>query len=373
MAASLASQRPAMDHPPQQIRFVRGADGTRLAYAVHGAGPPLIVVSCWLSHLQHDWESPVWRHFLEDLGQISTLVRYDERGFGMSDWKVSDFSIDARTRDLEAVVDALGYERFAVLGMSNGSGVAMTYAARHPDRVTRLVLNGTVCGERPTYGEDGWAEEEAYRALISVGWAREDPVFRRVFTSRYIPDANEEQMRWFDDLQRMAGPAENVLASRIARHSEDFSAELPRISAPTLILQATGDRSTTFENAAMVAALVPNARVVPLDSRNHILLEGEPAWSTFVREVDAFLGADRRTARASVGAAGAAAADLSERELEVVRLAADGLANDAIATSLGLSPRTIERHLSNAYSKLGVRGKSARAAAVAEVLRRELA
>ena len=131
----------------QQIRFTRGRDGVRLAYAVHGSGPPLIVVSCWLSHLQHDWRSPVWRHFLEDLGAIATLVRYDERGFGMSDWNVGDFSLEARFGDLEALVAALGFNRFALLGVSGGSTVAMAYAARHPERVTRLILYGT--GLRP--------------------------------------------------------------------------------------------------------------------------------------------------------------------------------------------------------------------------------
>jgi pimeloyl-ACP methyl ester carboxylesterase/DNA-binding CsgD family transcriptional regulator len=357
--------------PASEIRFVRAADGTRLAYAIHGSGPPLIVVSCWLSHLQHDWESPVWRHFLDELGAMTTLVRYDERGFGMSDWKVTDFSMDARVGDLEAIVDALGYERFTILGMSQGSGVAMAYTARHPERVNRLILYGTVCGERPSFSEDAWAEELAYRSLITVGWAREDPVFRRVFTSRYIPDASEEQMRWFDDLQRMCGPAENVLASRITRQGEDISAEVAAIRVPTLILQAIGDQSMTFENAGMVAALVPRSRVVPLDSRNHILLAGEPAWQRFVHEVDGFLAPERQDPRRRESPA--AVESISARELEVLRRAADGLANDEIAAALGLSPRTVERHLSNAYAKLGVGGKAARAAAVAEVLRRGLA
>jgi pimeloyl-ACP methyl ester carboxylesterase/DNA-binding CsgD family transcriptional regulator len=375
MAGIVSPPSPSRPAPRQEVRFVRAADGTRLAYAVHGSGPPLIVVSCWLSHLQHDWESPVWRHFLDDLGSISTLVRYDERGFGMSDWKVTDFSIDARVTDLEAVVAGLGYRQFALLGMSNGSGVAMAYAARHPERVTRLILYGTVCGEPVEFDDETRPVEETYRSLIRVGWAREDPVFRRVFTSRYIPDASEEQMRWFDALQRMSGPAENVLSSRIARQAEDITAEVGRIRAPTLILQAVDDAATTFENAGVVAALIPGSRVVPLPSRNHILLAGEPAWATFVREVRTFLAPDRRSA------AGPAATDLgnpglealSERELDVLRLAAEGLANDAIAASLGLSPRTVERHLSNAYGKLGLSGKAARAAAVADVLRRDLA
>lgn len=290
----------------------------------------------------------------------------------MSDWSVRDFSMDARVADLEAIVDGLDHPRFALLGMSNGSGVAMAYAARHPERVTRLVLYGTVCGEAASATPGEWLEEETYRNLIKVGWAREDPVFRRVFTSRYIPDATEEQMRWFDDLQRMSGPAENVLASRIARQVEDITDEVARIHVPTLILQAVGDTATTFENAGMVAAMVPGARVVPLPSRNHILLAGEQAWTTFLTEIADFLAPDRQAGRVRDHRPDLVEA-LSARELACLRLVADGLTNDAIAGSLGLSPRTVERHLSNAYAKLGVSGKAARAAAVAEVLRRGLA
>ena len=192
--------------------------------------------------------------------------------------------------DLETVIDALGLERFAVLGMSGGSSVAMAYAIKHPERVSRLVLYGTVLGRPPTPEGDQIVEEETYRNLIRVGWAREDPVFRRVFTSRFIPDATEEQMRWFDDLQRMATSPENAVASRIGRQEVDIIDDLHRIAAPTLILQALGDRSTTFENAPDVASLVPNARLVPLESNNHILLADEPAWPVFMREVTAFPG-----------------------------------------------------------------------------------
>src|SRR5262245_22516973 len=221
MGAS-APRRAARD-PDQEIRFCRTDDGIRLAYAIHGSGPPMVVASCWLSHLQYDWQSPVWRHFLDDLGAIATMVRYDERGFGLSDWSVTDFSLAARLRDLEAVVDSVGLDRFALLGMSGGSAVAMAYAIAHPERVTRMVLYGNVCGIPPVFEGEGLAEEEAYRSLIRVGWAREDPVFRRVFTTRFIPDATEQQMRWFDDLQRMSTSAENAGASRLARLQVDIA------------------------------------------------------------------------------------------------------------------------------------------------------
>lgn len=366
-----ADARARIAAPDQEIRFCRAADGVRLAYATHGSGPPLVVVSCWLSHLQHDWQSPVWRHFLDQLGELATVIRYDERGFGMSDWNVDDFSIEARVGDLEAVLEATGYEQFALLGMSGGSAVAMAYAAAHPERVSRLILYGTVCGVPVDWTPDGLAEEEVFRSMIRVGWAKEDPVFRRAFTTRFIPDATEEQMRWFDDLQRMSTSPANAVASRIARLQVDIDDDLPRITAPTLVLQAIGDRSTTFENAVQVSARIPGARLVPMESRNHILLADEPAWGVFMEEVSAFLEPERR-------AFGARTTDrpmtepLSPREIDVLRLAADGRTNDEIAEALTLSSRTVERHLSNVYSKLGQGGRAARAAAVAEFLRREL-
>jgi len=354
----------------QEIRFCRGQDDVRLAYAIHGSGPPLVVVSCWLSHLQHDWQSPVWRHFLDQLGEIATVVRYDERGFGMSDWKVDDFSLEARVGDLEAILTAAGLDRFALLGMSGGSAVAMAYAIAHPERVSRLILYGTVCGKPPTLSADEWAEEETFRNMIRVGWAKEDADFRRVFTKRFIPDANEEQMRWFDDLQRMSTSPANAVASRIARQQVDIHNDLPRITAPTIVLQATGDRSTAFDNAVSVSSRIPGARLVSLESRNHILLADEPAWRVFMGEVSAFLERERRDHAERTPQR--PAEELSPRERDVLRLAAEGRTNDEIAATLTVSVRTVERHLSNTYAKLGLSGRVARAAAVAAYLRRQL-
>jgi pimeloyl-ACP methyl ester carboxylesterase/DNA-binding CsgD family transcriptional regulator len=362
--------------PGQEIRFCRAADGVRLAYAVHGTGPPLVVASCWLSHLQYDWQSPVWRHFLDQLGELATVIRYDERGFGMSDWNIDDFSLEARLGDLDAVVAAIGLERFSLLGMSGGSGVALAFAIAHPEEVNRLILYGTVCGEPVTWSPEDWAEEETFRSMIRVGWAKEDPVFRRVFTTRFIPDANEQQMRWFDDLQRMSTSPANAVASRIARQEVNLVDDLSRISAPTLVLQAVGDRSTTFDNAVSVSSRISGARLVPLESRNHILLADEPAWGVFIDEVTSFLEPERRAfaerSESVERGPGAAAEALSPRERAVLRLAADGRTNDEIADALVLSARTVERHLSNVYAKLGLSGRAARAAAVAEYLRHHL-
>ena len=365
-----AGPRPSATDSAQEVRFCRAADGVRLAYETHGSGPPLVVVSCWLSHLQYDWQSPVWRHFLDQLGELATVVRYDERGFGMSDWNTDDFSLAARLGDLEAVLAAAGLDRFALLGMSGGSAVALAYAIAHPDNVSRLILYGTVCGEPVTWSPEALPEEETYRSMIRVGWAKEDPEFRRVFTRRFIPDATEEQMRWFDDLQRMSTSPANAEASRIARQEVDIADELSRITAPTIVLQAVGDRSTTFDNAVTVSSRIRGARLVPLQSRNHILLADEPAWSVFIDEVAAFMEPDRRAHAERTPHRPAEA--LSARERDVLQLAAEGRTNDEIAEALTLSARTVERHLSNTYAKLGLGGRAARAAAVAEYLRHHL-
>jgi pimeloyl-ACP methyl ester carboxylesterase/DNA-binding CsgD family transcriptional regulator len=355
----------------QEIRFCQGQGGVRLAYSVHGSGPPLIVVSCWLSHLQHDWRSPVWRHFLEQLGGLATVARYDERGFGLSDWSITDFSLEARVADLEAVIGALGFDRFALLGMSGGAPVAISYAARHPKRVTRFVVYGGIASG--CFGAiDDPAAEQAFRALIHAGWARPDGVFRRVFTSIFIPDASEQQMLWLDDLQRMSTSTENAVASRIARQQINVMGVLREIRVPTLVVHARGDRASTFDHARDIAARISGARFVPLESRNHILLADEPAWRTFIAEVATFLEPERRSVE-SDGREAPVIDALSPREREILALAADGRTNVQIAKTLVISVRTVERHLSNAYLKLGISGRSARVAAVAGLLRTERA
>jgi len=351
----------------QQIRFVRAADGVRLASAAHGQGWRLVNVACWLSHLQFDWESPVWRHLLEDLGSFTTFIRYDERGSGLSDWEIADYSLDARVGDLECVIDQLGLDRVALLGMSQGGPVAIAYAVRHPERVSHLVLLGTSDRGPLTVKlpADKIVEFETLLNLIRIGWARENPVFRRVFTNLFIPDASEEQVRWFDDLQRMSTSTENAVRTWIERARVDVSPLLPQVRAPTLVFHALNDQAIPFAAGRRVARGIPGARFVPLESRNHILLKDEPAWRSFVDELRDFLATDAARLEAPFDLANAR---LSARELEVLRLAAEGRTNSEIGVALTLSVRTVERHLSNAYDKLGVSGKAGRAAAVAKVV-----
>lgn len=341
----------------QEVRFCRSYDGVRLAWARHGSGPPLVLVSCWLSHLQYDWQSPVWRHFLDDLGEMATVYRYDERGFGLSDWDVDDLSYEARLRDLEQLVDQIGLDRFSVLGMSGGAPVAIGYAADHPDRVERLALYGAIAGG--CFGDTvDDSAEEAFLAMTRAGWARPDSLFRRVFTSVFIPDATEDQMCWLDELQRMSTSTANAVASRIERRKVDVQHRLPEITAPTLVLHARGDRAARFDWGPLLSSRIPAARLVALESNNHILLADEPAWPTFRDELSAFLATMD----------GQQVSTLTAREREVVEFAAEGLDNTEIAARLTLSVRTVERHFQNVYIKLGLSGRTARAAAVARLL-----
>ena len=348
----------------QQVRFCRSADGVRIAYAVHGTGPPLVVSTCWLSHLQHDWQSPVWRHFLVDLGRFATIIRYDERGFGLSDWEVDDFGLDNRVGDLEAVVDDCGLDEFALMAMSQGGPVAIAYAARHLERVTRMVFYGSYAAAFPDPTPEEIEMREAFIAMIKVGWARTDSAFRRVFTSLMIPDATDEQMSWLDELQRVSVSTENAVTAFQARSEANSVALLPQIKVPTLVLHARGERMNEFDGGRFLASNIDGARLVALESSNHILLGDEPAWQVFVAEVEEFMEPERLTRPVGVDVSRL----LSARELEVLRLAADGYDNDAIAEELTLSVRTVERHLHNIYAKLEISGKSARTAAVAKLL-----
>jgi pimeloyl-ACP methyl ester carboxylesterase/DNA-binding CsgD family transcriptional regulator len=351
----------------------------RIAYAVHGSGPPLVVDSCWLSHLQFDWQSPVWRHYLDEWGREHTVVRFDERGHGLSDRGVTDHSLEARLGDLEAVVDDAGLDSFALLAMAQGGPVGITYTHRHPERVSRLVFYGSYSGQPDK--DPGEAEmNDTLDQLIKVGWARPDSAFRRVFTSLMIPDATEEQHVWLDELQRVATDADTARASRRERLAADASALLADLDVPTLVLHSRGDRMNSFEEARRLASGIGGARLVALESDNHIVLEAEPAWPVFCAELREFLRepATRQAGPPTGAATGApedppapdALAMLSPREVEILRLAATGLDNDEIAASLHLSVRTVERHLSNTYGKLDLRGKSARTAAVARLLTR---
>jgi pimeloyl-ACP methyl ester carboxylesterase/DNA-binding CsgD family transcriptional regulator len=340
----------------QKIRFCTARDGVRLAYATHGSGPPMVKAACWLTHLEHDWESPVWRYWLEGLGRSHTLVRYDERGCGLSDREIGEASLDHWVADLEAVVDAADVERFTLLGVSQGAAIAVAYAVRHPERVERLVLYGGYAQGRNHRGDRQRAI--ALAAAIRAGWDDPNPAFRRMFTMRFLPEGTPEQMAWYDELQRRTAYAET--AALLSEAWSDINVEhlAPRVEAETLVAHARSDAAVPFEQGRLLASLIPNARLLPLESRNHLLLPDDPAWPVFLSAVREFTGARATTSVEPVE-------ELSAREREVMRLVAEGLSNEEIAERLFLSVRTVERHLSNVYVKLRVSGKAARAAAAA--------
>lgn len=275
----------------QSIRFCRTPDGVRLAFATVGQGPMLVKAANWLSHLEYDWICPVWRHWLRGLAEHHTLVRYDERGCGLSDRDVDQFNLDAWVLDLETVVDALGLERFPLLGISQGASIAVEYAVRHPEKVSCLILYGGYIRGRmhrdltPAQRE----EMEVMIRLIKVGWGQEHAAFRQVFSSLFLPDGTPEQIHAFNELQRVSSSPE--IAARIVSGFQwiDVREQAGRITQPTLVLHARGDLRIPFEEGRLAAATIPGARLVPLESRNHILLEDEPAWRRFLEEVHAFL------------------------------------------------------------------------------------
>jgi len=354
--------------PPlaQSVGFCRSADGVRIAYSRLGQGPPLVVSTCWLSHLEYDLQSPVWQHFVRGLGEVSSTVRYDERGFGLSDWEVTDFSFEARLNDLEAVVDAAGLERFALLGMAQGGPVAVAYAHRHPERVTRLALLASYVATLDE-GSESLLMEETFTKMIQVGWARPEGRFRRVFTDALMPGASPEQMTWVDELMRRSTSTENAVAFRQARLDIDVTNLLPWLQLPTLVMHSRGDQMNPIAGSRRLAAEIPGARLVTLESDNHVLLDGEPATEVFFAALADFLAPDAATL-ATAATAGPSLEVLSGREREVLDLVAAGRENREIAEALTLSVRTVERHLQTIYRKLGLTGSAQRAAATALVL-----
>jgi class 3 adenylate cyclase/pimeloyl-ACP methyl ester carboxylesterase len=277
----------------QQIRFCTASDGVQIAYATVGQGPPLVKAANWLNHLEYDWQSPVWRHVLHALARNHRLIRYDARGNGLSDREVGDISFEAFVRDLETVVDAAGVERFPLFGISQGCAVCVAYAVRHPERVSRLVLyGGFVRGRRKRGSSKEIEQADALLTLTRQGWGQENPAFRQIFTSLFIPDATAEQMQWFNDLQRITTSPENAARLRKTVDEIDVTELLPRVTVPTLVLHCRDEAVQPFDEGRRMAAMIPGARFVALEGRNHLILEDEPAWPRFLHEVQSFLAGD---------------------------------------------------------------------------------
>ncbi len=274
----------------QDIQFCTAPDGVRIAYCAVGQGPPLVRCGHWLTHLEYDWESPVWSAYLHTIAATHRLIRYDARGNGLSDWEVEDLSFEAFVRDLETVVAASGVDRFPLLGMSQGASMSIAYAVRHPERVTHLVLYGGFArGVRKRGSEKAIAQSDALMTLMRDGWGQENPAFRQIFTTRFVPDGTPEQFQWFNDLQRITTSPENAVRIRQTVDNVDITDLLPQVRVPTLVLHCRDDAAIPFEEGRRIAAGIPGAHFVALEGRNHVMLEGDPGWNRFLEAVEAFL------------------------------------------------------------------------------------
>jgi pimeloyl-ACP methyl ester carboxylesterase/DNA-binding CsgD family transcriptional regulator len=339
------------DQTRQRIRYLHTSDGVKLAWAEAGSGPLLIKAANWLTHLEYDRESPVWRHWIRFLAGHTHFVRYDERGCGMTDWNAGDQSFARWVQDLEQVVEAAAPQgKFALLGMSQGAAVCVEYAVRHPERVSGLILYGGYArGWARRHEPETEREHEAIIALTHLGWGKDNPAYREVFTSRFIPGGTRAQIDWFNDLCRKTTTPEIAAELLRVRATIDVSALLEKVRAPTLVLHARNDAVVPITAGRFLAASIPGAEFVELDSRNHILLEDEPAWERFCALVLDFLGVG-----ATAGHEDPAFATLTARERGILALLTEGLSNAEIAERLSLSEKTVRNHISNVFDKLGV-------------------
>lgn len=287
VARTAPPKSPAM---VQRVQFCTARDGTHIAYADVGTGPPLVKAANWLNHIEYEWESPIWRHWPRELVREHRLLRYDERGNGLSDWDVEHLSFDAFVDDLETVVDAVGLDRFDLLGISQGCAVSIAYAARHPERVKRMVLvGGYTTGWALRADADEIARREAMLTLTRSGWGQDNPAFRQLFTTLFYPGATPEQADWFNELQRVSASPEGAQRLQRAMSEIDVRPLLDQVSVPTLVMHSRGDAVVPFAAGRDLAASLPGARFVALDSDNHLVLESEPAWRTLRDHLRDFL------------------------------------------------------------------------------------
>lgn len=339
-----------------QVRFCTAHDGARVAYSVSGNGPRLVSVPHGITHLEYEWQSPIWQPWLTEFAREHTVLRSDLRGCGLSDSKATAISFEACVEDLDAVVTAAKFERFALLGHMRGASIAIAYAARHPERVSHLILLGGFARGRlrrnptPRQIED----MEMRLKLVELGWTQDDPTYRQVFANWYMPNATLEQQRLYCELLRRSAAPEIVVQVLRVFDRVDVREAAARVVCPTLVLHARGAPGIPFEEGRLIASLIPGSRLVPLDTDNHILLPADPAWAHFFSELHGFFpGEEQRT---NVGAE--LIALLSARERSVLDLIAAGRDNAQIAAHLELSEKTVRNHITSIFDKFQVENRS---------------
>lgn len=341
----------------QEIRFCTTTDGVRIAYATVGNGPALVCAPQWLTHLEEEIRSPAWSHWVQGLSYGRTLVRYDKRGCGLSDREAREQNVDAWVRDLEAVVEAAGLDTFPLFGSCQGGPIALEYAARHPERVTHLVLYGTFARGRMKRAAGRQLEEEGrmWLKMVELGWGQDNPAYRQVFATRFMPEGTLEQLRAFAAMDRASTSPSTAVRLLDAFAWIDVSASAARVRCPTLVLHANQDAIVPFEEGRFLAALIPGARLETLESRNHVLLEHEPAWSKLLEQLERFVRATRPPLAEKRGFP---AGSLTARERDILELIAEGMGNEAIAARLGLSEKTVRNHITNVFGKLQVTSRA---------------
>ncbi len=346
-----------MPQAKASIRFCGSRDGTRIAYAVAGDGPTLVKAANLASHIETEVDHPVVGGLIAALGRGRRLVRYDQRGFGLSDWDVDDFSLPRQLEDLEAVVDAVGAPRYSLAGIAGGSVMALRHAAAHAGRVQRLVLYGAFVVGRSarSHSTEEQAEVETLLKLVELGWGKDESSFRQLYTSQFVPGGSAEQFHALNELLRRASTPRN--AARLLRemHKTDQTAAAAAVVCPALVVHARGDQRVPFAQGRALAAALPNARFVSLESVNHLLLPGESALAAFEAELDAFLPPSLEAR----GAAPTLSSDpLTAREREVLEYLARGLDNAQIGAHVGISEKTVRNYVSTLFDKLDVRTRA---------------
>jgi pimeloyl-ACP methyl ester carboxylesterase/DNA-binding CsgD family transcriptional regulator len=343
-----------MDAMNQEIRFCTTADGVRLAYAVSGKGPPLVMSATWLTHLEHQWRSLAWRPWLEAFSGEHTLLRYDSRGCGLSDRDAGDLSFETWVRDFECVVEAASLRRFSLLATCQGGPIAIAYAARHPERVSRLILYGTYARGRLRWADrpKEVAKARVLLDLTGLGWGQENHAFLQVWASAFQPGGTLEHLRSWCDQQRAATSPETAVRLLRIGWGVDAREAARKIKCPVLIVHPERDAVVPVDEGRLIASLIPDSRFVQLDSENHMPLADEPAWPRLLDEMGRFLA--EPAASPAAGRGGLPLHELTPRERAVLEGIAEGLDNAGIATSLGLSEKTVRNHITRLFDKISV-------------------
>lgn len=349
-----------MASPKQHIQFCSAPDGVQIAYATSGSGPPIVRVANWLTHLDMDWKSALWRHWFCEFSNTHTLVRYDMRGSGLSDRSVGEQGIEAWVRDLHAVVTDLGLKEVSLMGLCQGGAIAIAYACCHPERVKKLVLFDTYTRGALVDGADKKQRQEALALaqMIEVGWEHEASAFRKVFADLLMPEASDEARNWLAELQRKSASPQMAARLWTSFHEIDVYEQAKKIDVPTLIFHVTGDRLVPFEEGRKLAGLIDHARFIPLQGNNHILTEDESAWNQFLSETRAFTDGKKSFKSDEHSNICEEFQELTSREQEVLDLLAQGLPNKQIANILFISPKTVRNHVYRIFSKLQVSSRA---------------